>query len=192
MLDRRHLTVVALAGLNLAVVAGANAQATAATCADVADDLQRLACYDRAFGRKATPVTPDARPAMTSQASTAATGTTGTATAAAGATAAAAGEPRRTTREDFGLSEQEQRARAERRAEPRPIESITATVRSVARRPSGEQVFVMADGQSWMELEAYARTRVRAGDEVTIRRGALGSFMLVTPGRVATHVRRLK
>jgi hypothetical protein len=180
---RRYLTVAALAGFNLTLpglVQGAGPR-DAHDCVGLDDDARRLACYDEALGR----VRPSAD-------ATSSAGPVADTAAGGAATASATAAPSQPRREDFGLSDQEKRARAEQRAEPKPIESISAAVQSVSRRPTGEQLFVLDDGQVWMELEAYARTRVKPGDTVTIRRGALGSYMLVTPNRVATHVRRLK
>ncbi len=179
---RRYITVAAFAGFNVTAASAATDPAGARECAGIEADVQRLACYDRAFGR--TPI------------STETMGAGDTSDKAAGAAAAAPSpsgvDQARRREDDFGLSDQEKRARAEDRAEPKPLDSISATVKSVSRRPTGEQLFYLDDGQVWMEVEAYARTRVKAGEVVTIRRGALGSYMLVTTSRVATHVRRLK
>jgi hypothetical protein len=158
----------------VAACAAAAADDVSHACASIADDAARLACYDRAFGRPAgkSPQTEGtAAPAL--------------------ATAAAAPSPEKDRRE-FGLSKADTHTLEAKAAAAREPESIAATVASVRRRGTGEQVFVLDDGQVWMEVEAYATTRVRAGDAVTIRKAALGSYMLVTPKKVATHVRRLK
>jgi DNA-binding response OmpR family regulator len=93
---------------------------------------------------------------------------------------------------EFGLSETSKRALEENKGTPSEPESVTARVKGASRRPTGEQVFVLENGQVWVETSTFTAARVQPGDEVTVRKGALGSFLLVTPKRVATHVRRLK
>ena len=63
---------------------------------------------------------------------------------------------------------------------------------SVSRRPTGEQAFILDNGQIWLETESSTAVRTQPGDIVTVRKGALGSYLLVTPKKVATHVRRIK
>jgi hypothetical protein len=48
------------------------------------------------------------------------------------------------------------------------------------------------NGQVWRQSEPDWWSPPQKGDRVTIRRGLLGSFMLVTADHLATHVRRLR
>lgn len=70
-------------------------------------------------------------------------------------------------------------------------EEIEATIQSVIERNSGRVVFVFEDGQRWEQAEDGRTRNVRPGDRVTVRRAALGSFMLYgSRGGRAHRVRR--
>jgi hypothetical protein len=133
-------------------------------CAALDDDRARLACYDSIFGRPAANAPVDAP-------------------AAATATNAEA---------DFGLTEAAKRAREPEESKERFPESISGTVAKVARQPAGELVLTLENGQVWTQLQVDVRARVAVGDTVTIKKAALGSHLLVTEGRYATRVRRVK
>jgi len=105
--------------------------------------------------------------------------------------AAPARVPVAKAREEFGLTEAEKRARDPAKAEAHP-ESITGRVASVGRRPGGELLVTLSDGQVWTQVEAGTNVFLKEGDEITIRKAALGSYLLVTPKRVAIRVRRVK
>jgi len=165
----RHFTVGTIVGLQLLVSASVAAAASpGAACTGIASDAERLACYDKAFGRGAA-----------------------TTSASAGAPVTAV-DPEEKARREFGLSEEGKRALDENKSAPAEPESLKAKVTSVSRRPTGEQVFVLENGQVWAETSSYTAARAQPGDEVTVRKGSLGSYLLVTPKRVATHVRRVK
>ncbi len=143
----------------------------------IVDDRARWACYDEVFGK---PVGAGAQPAPV----------------AASASAGAAGEQAavsRNPRTEFGLSEAAMRARAAETG--RETASRTAyrqrLRRSVDDRPR-KWSSRSSDGQVWVQLEPDTRAKVKAGDTVTIKRAALGSYLLVTPGGIATRVKRLK
>jgi hypothetical protein len=93
---------------------------------------------------------------------------------------------------DFGLTEAAKRAREPEQSREQLPESITGTVASVGRRPAGELIVTLESGQVWTQLQVDARARIAVGDTVTIKRAALGSYLLVTAGRYATRVRRVK
>jgi hypothetical protein len=131
-------------------------------CAAMADDRDRLACYDSIFGRP------------------------GASAAAPAAAAAASPEA------DFGLTEAARRAREPAESTEKFPDSITGTVAKVSRQPAGELIVTLENGQVWTQLQVDPRARVAAGDTVTIKKAALGSHMLVTPSRYATRVRRVK
>jgi Protein of unknown function (DUF3121). len=142
-------------------------------CADIAVDIDRLACYDRRFppSARSSPA-----PATTSP-SRAADPATHEAAAAVGADA----------RRDFGLSEADKRRH---QGLPTDADSISVTIQSISRRLTGEQVFETTEGQVWVEIEATSHVRLKPGETVTIRRAALGSYVLVTSKRAGTKVRR--
>ena len=93
--------------------------------------------------------------------------------------------------ETFGLSESQLRARdPEHRRDA--LDRIEAKVVSVQHRSTGERLITLDNGQVWLQTEATVRGPLREGDAVVIRRAALGSFQIVTPGRVALRVRRIE
>jgi hypothetical protein len=170
------------------VESGALAHCAAITAAD-----ERLACYDTLARPKPSPAAAAAKPVppsakasaqaatasgATSTAATAATSAPATAaagTAAAGATAAGtatsgtpAGSPK-----SFGLTKH-----------PAPTEEegpdhIQARVTRVDANRLGNVRLSLDNGQAWTYTDPDVLIRV--GDAVTIRRGALGSFLLTTP-----------
>lgn len=154
-------------------------------CAAIGNDLERLACYDRIFRAPAGTSPATAAAATTAVAAAA---TTAVAPAATTAVAPAVAAPP----DDFGLTEAAKRARDPQRAKEEMSESITGTVAAVGRRPAGELVVTLDNGQVWTQVEVDQRARVAAGDTVTIKRGALSSYLLVTASRYATRVRRAK
>lgn len=141
-------------------------------CAGIDDDRSRLACYDAIFGKPAASPTSTAVP-----------------DAAAGTVAASAAVSPET---DFGLTEAAKRARDPQKAQQEMPESITGTVAAVGRRPAGELIVTLENGQVWTQVTVDQRARVAAGDTVTIRKAALGSHLLETQNRYATRVRRVK
>ncbi len=171
----RFLTALPPAGLATLSVMQAFAQTpgTAAACAPIEDPTQRLSCYDRAAGRPAAPhasVPVPAAPAAVAPAP---------ASAAAGTAAApAAANPR-----SFGLYT------AEHPAPPPAPSTITGTVASLGTSASGRATVTLEGGQLW-EL-ADPDPLLAAGDAVTIRRAALGSFEMTTPSKRTHRVRRL-
>ncbi len=152
-----------------------NAQPGALTraydCMAIQEDAARLACYDDAVGRL--------RAAQTS----------------GEVVAVDRVEAERLERESFGFQLPSLgsflprlggggQARAQ-------IEDLEAQVERIVPRSDGRRAFVMTNGQVWVQTEPQRAGNVRADDTVTIRRAAMGSFMLVSPRGGAGHrVRR--
>ena len=174
MIDRKLLPVLISLGFG-APLSGVAAEPSH-PCSAIDDASQRLACYDAAFGRPAAATTVSITPTP--------------ALAPATATATAAVDPVAQQRAEFGLSDAAKKARDPQQSAQ--AESITDTLAVLGQRPTGELVFNLQNGQVWLQIEADTRTRVKAGDTVTIRKGALGSFLLVGPDRVSVRVRRAK
>ncbi len=70
-------------------------------------------------------------------------------------------------------------------------EAIAATIRRLEKRPFGEYVFHLSNGQVWTELEP-GRARYRTGLEIRIESTVLGGHVLTTEAGRATRVRRLE
>lgn len=132
-------------------------------CRTITDATARLACYDAAFGK------PE-----------------GAASGTAASVASARGP------EEFGLTHAAIKARDPEKAKEILPESITGAVTEIGWRPTGEIVVTLDNGQIWVQLETDSKVRIKVGDTVRIKKGSLGSYLLVTPSRVATRARRLK
>lgn len=69
--------------------------------------------------------------------------------------------------------------------------SFSAVVSGLERR--GERfVATLDNGQVWSQAETNTRIDIRVGDTVTIRRGALGSYLLSDGEGLATRVKRVR
>ena len=162
------------AALVPAVVTGAAAQtpvrpeAGLHACAAIDAAAERLACYDRLAGRAeaAAPVAPVAVPAPTQLPVTAAPGS-------------ASSSPK----ESFGLYS------AEHPTALPAAQSLTEVVTAMGTSAGGRPTVTLRDGQVW-EFDT-SDPLLAIGDTVTIRRAALGSFILETPSRRRHRARRL-
>jgi hypothetical protein len=159
-----------------------------ATCAAIDDGLRRLACYDRVAGRPGDASGPSAVPATPAAAATAAA-------AAAAATAAAGPDATATPAAtdpvaDFGLTAEARRRQDPERGDRERLSSIESRVVQVKHGHYDRFVLELENGQVWQQSETMPDVELRPGDTVTIKRAALGSFMLVNRYGVATRVRR--
>jgi len=150
-----------------------------ARCAAIASRDDRLVCYDALSGTRS----PTRAPAP-SMASPDAPPLPAPAPMAQGAAppmpAAAAPETERP--EDFGLTP------VQRGLVQKHILSITARVSAFSYSKLGRVQVVLDNGQTW-ELDE-PDPLLAPGDFVTIRRAALGSFLLITPTKRSHRVHR--
>ena len=142
-----------------------------APCIGISSSADRLACYDKLAGRvsapKAAPVAAAPAPAAS--------------VAAAPAPAAAPAA------EDFGLSKVQKAASS---SSPPEIKSVTAKVAGFGHSPNRRTQVTLDNGQVW-EYEDDPDSLLSIGDSVTIKRAALGSFILLTPTKLSHRVRRI-
>jgi hypothetical protein len=167
-MSARAALAVALCGLAAAEPAPAGADAatrTLAECVKIDAPDARLACYDAVAGR-----TPSVAPAGASAAARAPLAAPATATNAAA---------------DFGKPRPPP-PKPERGAE----EAVHATATTVVADAQGHVTLTLDNGQVWSVIETDVR--LDAGEAVTIRHGALGSYVLATASRHTYHVRRLR
>jgi hypothetical protein len=68
---------------------------------------------------------------------------------------------------------------------------ITANVAGIDKRPRGELVVTLDNGQVWAQKETGAYFPIKVGDPATILAGTLGSYRLVIANR-ATAVTRVR
>jgi len=168
--------------------AGAAGTETLARCAAIAAPDARLACYDALAHRpadaapSAVTVKPPAAAkepsAVAEKSSAAAAAQSPAAAAPASAAAISAQDPK-----NFGLSLAQQHM-----AFAGPT-SIKARVEAINSGPNGQAYIVLDSGQTWLigENDGW----ISKGDEVTIKRAALGAFLLTAPSNHSYHVRRV-
>lgn len=169
-----------------------------AHCAAIAGAEARLACYDTLAGHAAPGAAAPAvvamapavaaaappAPATHAPATPAAIAPAAVATAAAPAPAAAPVNPAEAA-QNFGLSS------AQLHTAPAGPVSIEAHVTQVTVDRALRSFVVLDNGQTWASTDGGLE--LNTGELVTIRRAALGSFMLVsTTSRHSYHVRRVR
>lgn len=71
------------------------------------------------------------------------------------------------------------------------VREISAVIDDLERRPFGEYLFRLSNGQVWTELEP-GRRRYRTGMSVTIERTPLGGYVLSAEGGRSSRVRRIE
>lgn len=138
------------------------------SCAQIQDDAQRLQCYDGAVGRL--------RQAETQ----------------GQVVAVDRAQAQEIERDSFGFHLPSlSRLLPNLEGGDDVIDNIEMTVARVRVSPTGYHTFEMENGQTWTQVEPENARNVRAGDVVTIRRAALGSFRLISSRGGAGHrVRR--
>lgn len=137
-------------------------------CRVLADDAQRLACYDRAAGR------------ILAQAS-----------APVVATPAAA--PAAGTTDNFGRERVLAAEEAKRQQqETRDIGELSATVTDIDTRMDGLMTITLDNGQVWRQSRPDSMFRLKTGDRIQIQPGAMNSFILSGPSKRSTRVSRVQ
>lgn len=139
-------------------------------CIELQEDAARLACYDEAVGRLRE------------------------AQSAGQVVAVDRAQAEAIERDSFGFplpSLSRLMPRLGRDGEHEALADLQVQVERVADSFSGRHSFIMSNGQVWTQTDPQRTGNVRPGDTVTIRRGAMGSFMLVSSrGGAAHRVRR--
>jgi hypothetical protein len=185
------MVLLAALGLPTAVIAAGGdpaatvSQSSLHACAILTDPTERLGCYDQLAGHApngdAAPVAAaPAAPATTTTSAPATPAAGTTAASAATATAAAAPPPK----ESFGLYT------AEHPTAPAVTQSLDDRVVATGASASGRMTVALASGALW-ELDE-ADPLLAVGDVVSIRRAALGSFLMETPTKRTHRARRLR
>jgi hypothetical protein len=70
------------------------------------------------------------------------------------------------------------------------LQSLSTTLTKFDRANDGSLVFVLANGQRWMQISG-SDPMIKKGDAVTIKRAALGSFQMIMPSGRSAKVRRV-
>jgi hypothetical protein len=171
--------VIKLSGAILISLAATAAAAPSndemARCAAIAAADSRLSCYDALAHRlpdRTASTVPKVTPAPASAAGAVAPVSPAT-------VASIAADPN-----NFGLS-----AVQTHTADLGP-KSIAAHISIVSSDQSGRTNVVLDSGQTWTVMEPDGF--LNSGDAITIKRAALGSFLMMTPSNHSYRVRRLK
>ena len=171
-----------LLGLSISAAA-APSNDDMARCAAITTPGTRLACYD-ALAHRPADKTPRAMAPPAASAPVAPT-VVAPATAAAAPTpapAAAARDP--ADPKNFGLTP------AQQHTTDLGPKSIAAHISIVSADRAGQTTVVLDSGQTWTVMDNDGR--LASGDAVTIKRAALGSFLMMTPSNHSYRVRRIK
>jgi hypothetical protein len=97
-----------------------------------------------------------------------------------------------TAEQRFGLSDKQVLELGAAPAQAPTPTALHARIVSVPRYPIERQLFVLDNAQTWQQIELDTGFIVRIGQEVTISKGALGSFWLSADSHRATRVKRIR
>ncbi len=155
------------------------------SCAAEANDARRLSCYDQAMAELASEL-----PIAVPQSET--DGTASPGNRAEAAPPAPSMTPQ-SPEEEFGMSDKlEREIKKSSGDEAEEIKQLSSTVSDVSRRPRGELLITLENGQIWVETKPSSYFPLKVGDTVKIRRRAFGSFRLTEPSGRSTQVRRVQ
>jgi hypothetical protein len=173
---------VVLAGMWSAVTFAETLPASVRACMGERDDARRLSCFDRETARLTQPQATPA-PAVASA----------PAPKAAPAAPPAPAAPALSDEQKFGYRGSLAREDVDRRkAEEEKLDQVTAKIVEVTVLAHGQFVAKLDNGQVWQQKMAERSVRLKVGEEVTVRRASLGSFMLVTSTGKSTRVARVE
>jgi hypothetical protein len=166
--NHRRGRTLFLVGLLASVSLSARAADTLSSlkrCRAIADDVQRLTCYDQ--------LTPDSQATTGSAASTAPKVLTST--------------------EKFGLSAAaiETKTQANDSNKPAGLQQIDATVKSIVKLGNGRLQFTLSNDQIWVQVQPSSDDWIAVGQSVHIKAGALGSYLLKNEHGLAYKVHRV-
>lgn len=153
------------------------------TCMSETDAASRLACFDRESARLANDsVAHESAPAPRQPDPPAAPPPAHAAAPVAAATTKPAAAAAESAEDKFGYRGSIARAALDKQdaAERQEYEQLTAKVAELTTLPHGELQLTLDNGQVWQQKPGDRAMRVKVGDEVTIKRGSLGSFLLTS------------
>ncbi len=169
---------------------------TLRVCMSESDAARRLACFDRESARLVKDNAPTARKSDPRVAAPAATAAVPAATAPAAATPApAATAPASSSPQDkFGYRGNIARAEIDKQSEQErsQAEVLSAKVTELSTLAHGEVLLTLDNGQVWQQKRGDRGMRIKVGDDVTIRRATLGSFLLTAKAKGSMRVSRVK
>ncbi len=145
-----------------------------AACAKIAEPARRLACYDAVMRARAKAGELPPTPA----------GQKGTAAVPSVASPSAPRSLPETkvarSHDDFGLP-----------APPPSEQAREYVLKAMRRSPTGAAILTMNDGAVWRQIDDKRLPRLRPGSKVQVKRGLMGSYILVVD-RWSVRVRRIR
>jgi hypothetical protein len=179
------LTVLAISAAPVAL--SQNLPPALIACAIEKKDKVRLECFDREVARVVQGAAGVA-PAQSSPAQPAPAAPAVAATQPIPAPAAAG-----PASDEFGLSGELARKRRVEKGNEKPAPAeLRAAVSKVSKKPYGEYVIELDNGQVWEQPEKKSSFDIKTGDTVRITPGAMGSYFLVVDSGGSTKVRRIR
>lgn len=168
----------------VATAADHTTNAELAQCSAISAADARLACYDTLAGRATVSAAP-----KTAAVDAAAGPAPLSATATAASPAAKPAPPPVPTEDprNFGFSATQVYTPAQKAG---IVQAIEARVAQVATDQLRSHYVVLDNGQTWISTSGDMNLSV--GEAVTIKRAALGSFMLISGSQDSYHVRRVR
>ncbi len=154
-----------------AAVAFAQPAPALLACSAQVDAAERLACYDsvvKAMSSEARAIA-EKRDAQAAKLALAAQAAEEAAKAEAAARAAAEQKDR------FGR----EGIRGLGGADPERVEQVEAKVSETLRDGYGKTVLILDNGQMWRQADDFPLPTVRAGTDIVVKRGAMGSYRMV-------------
>lgn len=154
-----------------APVAAQPLPATLVSCAAIAVDAERLACYDRTVAGLSAEARAISERRATETARLAAEKARADALAAE-ARAVAEAEAKRA---NFGA---EGLPATIRPSDPDAIDEIETTLTEVLTNRAGQSTYLLGNGQLWRQIDGDSTFNIRNGEPVRIVRAAMGSYRL--------------
>jgi len=191
-------SILALAAIGFATGAGGAERAVDvnefARCAGISSANERVQCYDalaavaipglRRAGSPVQPPAASAQAASVSQPALAAQPGPSVPSVSSGATSAPLASVNPDDPANFGLNPRQVKMA------PKGPDAIKAVVSTLTEDRLNHIYLVLDNEQTWNLLDPDPH--VRPGDSVTIKRAALGSFLMTTPSRRSYRVERVK
>lgn len=188
MIHAKHAIFTSLGAVLLSATASAATVSSddLSRCASIASPSTRLTCYDALAHRAPEPAPPaaaslSATPASVAPPAPAAPAATSTAVPSPAAVAAAASPD---DAPSFGLSA------VQRHVAVVGPKQESGRIVSLGTNQAGHSTIVLDSGQTWTVLDDDGW--VSNGDQVTIKRAALGSYLMTTPSHHTYRVHRVQ
>lgn len=89
---------------------------------------------------------------------------------------------------EFGLSQHQLSAR---NPDSPSISQIVANIIAIRADSRGKRIVTLDNGQVWAILEVPSKGFLKVGDQTSVRKATLGTFMLLSPSGIALRARRI-